>query len=170
MFKEALSVCLLIGMIISFLLLLMPGLILMLYGIEESPLRSELIKCIRYCSVGLIAASAGGFLSDYYGNMGKPFWSCMMVIFRTALFPILFCVTLSLGGGIVAMGKGMLLAQIAAIAIFSKNKVLGECVIRFIGEPEIIIKDNGQLFKPDIEDERYSYSILLSSNRSRIRI
>ncbi|MCR5777013.1 MAG: ECF transporter S component [Lachnospiraceae bacterium] len=246
LFKEAITVCLIIGTAMSLLLLLMPGLVLVLYDIEDTPLRNELIKCIRYCAVGIIAASVGGFLGDYYGDTGKPFWSCMMVIFRTALFPILFCVTLSLEGGIVAMGIGMLLAQISAVSIFfgfvfiikggenvpfilddpdygkvkmnsfeytpeeyerinswisdnlagqgieekriekakklalclfkkteekrGKNKVLGECVLRFIGEPEIIIKDNGELFNPDIEDDCYSYDVLLSCNSSKIRL
>jgi len=52
---------------------------------------SEEMKIIlnRCCAVGAIAASVGGFLSDYYGNTEKPLWSCMMVFFRTALFPIL---------------------------------------------------------------------------------
>ncbi len=246
LFKEAMTVCLIIGTAMALLLLLMPGLVLTLYDIEDTPLRNELIKCIRYCAVGVIAASVGGFLGDYYGDTGKPFWSCMMVIFRTALFPILFCVTLSLEGGIVAMGVGMLLAQISAVSIFfgfvfiikgsenvpfilddpdyekvkmnsfeytpeeyerinswisdnmagqgieenkiekaknlvlrlfkqteekrGKNKVLGECVLRFIGEPEIIIKDNGELFKPDIEDDSYSYDVLMSCNSSTIRL
>ena len=246
LFKEAMTVCLIIGTAMALLLLLMPGLVLTLYDIEDTPLRNELIKCIRYCAVGVIAASVGGFLGDYYGDTGKPFWSCMMVIFRTALFPILFCVTLSLEGGIVAMGVGMLLAQISAVSIFfgfvfiikggenvpfilddpdyekvkmnsfeytpeeyerinnwisdnlasqgieenkiekvknlalclfekteekkGKHKVLGECVLRFMGEPEIIIKDNGELFKPDIEDDSYSYDVLLSCNSSTIRL
>ena len=51
-----------------------------------------------------------------------------------------------------------------------KNKVFGECVLRFIDGPEIIIKDNGELFKPDIEDDRYSYNVLMSRNRSMIRM
>lgn len=246
LFKEAMTVCLIIGTAMALLLLLMPGLVLTLYDIEDTPLRNELIKCIRYCAVGVIAASVGGFLGDYYGDTGKPFWSCMMVIFRTALFPILFCVTLSLEGGIVAMGVGMLLAQISAVSIFfgfvfiikggenvpfilddpdyekvkmnsfeyspeeyerinnwisdnlagqgieenkiekvknlalclfekteekkGNHKVLGECVLRFMGEPEIIIKDNGELFKPDIEDDSYSYDVLLSCNSSTIRL
>lgn len=118
LFKEALTACVFIGMIFSLLLLLRPNLVLMLYGIEDSPFGGELIKCIRYCSVGLIAASVGGFLSDYYGDTEKPLWSCMMVAFRTALFPILFCVTFILDGGIVGMGIGMLLAQIVAVAVF----------------------------------------------------
>ena len=48
------------------------------------------------------------------------------------------------------------------------KKVLGECVLRFIDEPEIIIKDSGELFRPDIEDDRYSYNVLMSCNRSTI--
>ncbi|MBQ6967716.1 MAG: hypothetical protein IJP84_07425 [Lachnospiraceae bacterium] len=51
-----------------------------------------------------------------------------------------------------------------------KNKVLGECVLRFIEEPEIIIKDNGELFNPEIEDESLSYNVLMSCNSSTIRI
>ena len=170
----------------------------------------------------------------------------MMVVFRTALFPILFCVNFCLKGGIVAMGKGMVLSQITAMAIFysfvlimkgrksipymlddpdygkvsmnsfeyqpeeyerlwnwiqenlnehgiesgkigevgallqslfrqteeknEKNKVLGECVLRFIGKPEIIIKDNGELFQPDIQDDRLSYNALLSCNSSTIHL
>ncbi len=246
LFDEALTVCLFIGKAVSVLLLLLPDTVLILYGIEDSPLRAELIKCIRFCSVGIIAASVGGFLGDYYGDTGKPFWSCMMVVFRTALFPILFCVTFSLDGGIVAMGRGMLLAQIFAVAIFygfvfiikggesipymiddpdcekvmmnsfdynpeeyerisgwinenlkshgieekeivealeivrslfkkteeksGKKTVLGECVLRFIGDTEIIIKDNGELFKPDIEDERYRYNVFMSCNSNQIRL
>ena len=37
----------------------------------------------------------------------------------------------------------------------------GECVLRFIDEPEIIIKDNGALFDPDMKDERVRYHVLL---------
>ena len=51
-----------------------------------------------------------------------------------------------------------------------KNKVLGECVLRFIGEPEIIMKDNGELFQPDIQDDRLRYNVLLSCNSSTIRL
>ena len=51
-----------------------------------------------------------------------------------------------------------------------KNRVLGECVIRFIEDPEIIVKDNGELFKPDIDDERLSYNTLMSCNSSTIRV
>lgn len=196
--------------------------------------------------LGVVAASIGGFLSDYYGYTGKPLWSCMMIVFRTALFPILFCVNFCLEGGIVSMGKGMVLSQITAMAVFysfvlimkgresipymlddpdygkvsmnsfeyqpeeyerlwnwiqenlnahgmesekigkvgallqalfrqteeknGKNKVLGECVLRFIGKPEIIIKDNGALFQPDIQDDRLSYNALLSCNSSTIHL
>ena len=51
-----------------------------------------------------------------------------------------------------------------------KNKVLGECVLRFIEKPEIIIKDNGELFQPDIQDDRLSYNALLSCNSSTIHL
>jgi thiol-disulfide isomerase/thioredoxin len=51
-----------------------------------------------------------------------------------------------------------------------KNKVYGECVLRFLDTPEIIIKDNGELFHPDIEDEGYSYNVLMARNRSLIRL
>ncbi len=246
LFKEVLVACLLGGTVLAMILLLRPDVVLLLYGIEDSSLRTDLIKCIRFASVGMIAAAVGGFLSDYYGNIGKPMWSCMMVVFRTALFPILFCVTFCLDGGAVGMGKGMLLSQIAAVAIFYgfvlivkgsesipymledpdyekvymnsfeytpkeyerirrwireylikqdiedknmeeaeklflslckkteeknvKSKVLGECVLRFIDEPEIIIKDNGVLFKSDIEDERLSYNILMSCNCNTIHL
>ena len=51
-----------------------------------------------------------------------------------------------------------------------KRKVLGECVLKFIEGPEIVIKDNGELFKPDIKDERLRYNILLSRNNNTIRI
>ena len=244
LFHEVLMVSLFGSMAVSILLLVMPNTVLLLYGVEDSPLRAELIQCIRYCAVGVIAASVGGFLSDYYGDTGKPLWSCLMVVFRTALFPILFCVTFCLNGGIVGMGEGMLLSQISAVAVFfgfvfivkggqnipylledpdinkvkmnsfdytpeeyerilgwisdnlkeqgiedkkieeakdivisvfkkteekaGKNKVLGECVLRFIGDPEIIIKDNGELFKPDIADERHSYNVLMSCNSNKI--
>lgn len=246
LFKESLSVCILAGVVISLFLLLVPDTVLLLYGIEDSLFHDELIKCIRYCAVGVIAASVGGFLSDYYGDIEKPFWSCIMVVFRIAVFPILFCVTFSLEGGIIAMGVGMLLSQIFAIAVFfgfvlivkggdsipymfedpdyekvqmnsfeynskdyvritewidhnltelgidknkinevtdivlslfektreknKNNKVLGECVLRSIGEPEIIIKDNGELFTPDIEDDRLTYNVLMSCNSSIIHV
>ena len=246
LFHQALVACAFSGMAVSLLLLILPNTVLLLYGIEDTPLRVELVKCIRFCSLGVVAASIGGFLSDYYGYTGKPLWSCMMVVFRTALFPILFCVNFCLEGGIVAMGKGMVLSQIMAMAIFygfvlimkgsesipymlddpdygkvsmnsfeyqpeeyerlwtwirenlnehgiegeklgevgallqsllrqteernKKDKVLGECVLRFIGEPEIIIKDNGELFQPDIQDDRLSYNALLSCNNSTIHL
>ena len=246
LFREALMACLLAGTAIALLLLLRPDLVLLLYGIEDSPLRNEIISCIRFCSVGVIPAAAGGFFSDYYGNTGKPFWSCLMVIFRIALFPTLFCVTFCLDGGAVGMGMGMLLSQIAAIAVFygfvlivkgnesipymledpdyqmvymnsfeytpeeyerlrtwisghlvergieeksieesnalllslfkkteekaGKKTVLGECVIKFTDKTEITIKDNGELFKPDIEDERLRYHLLMSRNSNTIRI
>lgn len=246
LFKESLSACLISGMVVSIVILLLPSTILILYGIEDSALSAELIKSIRFCAVGVIAASAGGFLSDYYGNLGKPFWSVMMVGFRMALFPILFCVTFSLQGGVVAMGRGLLLSQIFAICIFycfvfiikgskdipymlddpdfekvkmnsfeyidgeyerisswiaeklisqgiedkkikevnsivfslynktkeknPKGKVFGECVLRFLDDPQVIIKDNGKLFKPDVDDERVSYNVLMSCNSSMIRI
>ena len=246
LFRQALVACAFGGMMVTLVLLILPNTVLMLYGIEDSPLRVDLVKCIRFCSLGVVAASIGGFLSDYYGYTGKPLWSCMMVVFRTALFPILFCVNFCLEGGIVAMGKGMVLSQITAMAIFycfvlvmkgresipymlddtdygkvsmnsfeyqpeeyerlwnwirenlnehgiesrklgevevllqslfcqteDKNggkKVLGECVLRFIGEPEIIIKDNGELFQPVIQDDHLSYNALLSCNSSTIHI
>lgn len=246
LFRQALVACAFTGMAVTLLLLLLPNTVLLLYGIEDTPLRVDLVKCIRFCSLGVVAASIGGFLSDYYGYTGKPLWSCMMVVFRTALFPILFCVNFCLKGGIVAMGKGMVLSQITAMAIFysfvlimkgrksipymlddpdygkvsmnsfeyrpeeyerlwnwiqenlnehgiesrkigevgallqslfrqteeknEKNKVLGECVLRFIGKPEIIIKDNGELFQPDIQDDRLSYNALLSCNSSTIHL
>lgn len=246
LFREALSACIFAGMIISVFLLLAPRTVLMLYGIEKSPFYADLIKCIRYCAVGVIAASVGGFLSDYYGDIEKPFWSCIMAVFRIAVFPILFCVTFSLVGGIIAMGIGMLLAQIFAVAVFfgfvlivkgpesipymlddpdfekvhmfsftfnaedygrtaewieqnltergiEKNRideisgillslfektekkngnrrVLGECVLRFIGEPKIVIKDNGELFAPDIEGDGLTYNVLMSCNSNTIRI
>ena len=50
------------------------------------------------------------------------------------------------------------------------NKVMGECVLRSIGEPEIIIKDNGELFTPDIEDDRLTYNVLMSCNSSIIHV
>lgn len=246
LFRQALVACAFSGMAITLLLLILPDTVLLLYGIEDTPLRVDLVKCIRFCSLGVVAASIGGFLSDYYGYTGKPLWSCMMVVFRTALFPILFCVNFCLEGGIVSMGKGMVLSQITALAVFysfvlilkgresipymlddpdygkvsmnsfeyhpeeydrlwswirenlnehgiesrklveveallqslfrqteeknGKNKVLGECVLRFVGEPEIIIKDNGELFCPDIQDDRLSYNALLSCNSSTIHL
>lgn len=246
LFRHALVACAFGGMAVTLLLLLLPNTVLLLYGIEDTPLRVDLVKCIRFCSLGVVAASIGGFLSDYYGYTGKPLWSCMMVVFRTALFPILFCVNFCLEGGIVAMGKGMVLSQITAMAIFysfvlimkgrksipymlddpdygkvsmnsfeyrpeeyerlwnwiqeklnehgiergkigevgvllqslfrqtegknGKNKALGECVLRFIGKPEIIIKDNGELFQPDIQDDRLSYNALLSCNSNTIHL
>lgn len=244
LFNEALILCTMGGLIVSIIILLFPNLVLTLYGIEDSPLSEELILCIRFCSVGAIAASVSEFLTDFYGDTGKPLWACLMIVFHTALFPILFCVTLCLYGGIVSMGIGMLLGQIFAIPIFfgfvlvlkgsdsipymlddpdydkvrmepfeftpeeyeritgwirdnmaeqgvedgkisemngivlsllkqtgekqGKKKVLGECVLRFIDEPEIIIKDNGELFEPDINDDRLSYNVLMLNNCSTI--
>ena len=49
-----------------------------------------------------------------------------------------------------------------------KKKVLGECVLRFLGDPEVIIKDNGELFKPDISDDRHIYNVLMSCNSNKI--
>lgn len=255
LFNEALTACVSCGVVVSIALLLVPNAVLILYGIEDSPLNVELIKCIRYCGVGSIAASIGAFLIDFYGSTGKPLWSSCMAFFRSALFPILFCVTLCVDGGIVSMGIGMLLSQIVAVAIFygfvlivmgadsipymlndpdyekvmmksfeyrpeeyeqlrrwiaenlaaqgikgretvevsglvltllkmteeknskketkgkkEKNKVLGECVLRFIDAPEIIIKDDGELFEPDISDKRYSYNVRLLCNCSTIRL
>lgn len=246
LFREALVACVFGGMVVTLLLLILPDTVLLLYGIEDSPFRVELVKCIRYCSLGVVAASIGGFLCDYYGYTGNPLWSCMMVVFRTALFPILFCVNFCVEGGIVAMGMGMVLSQIVSIAIFycfvliikgreriphmlddpdfdnvrmisfeyqpeeyerlwdwirenlkergtdnrklgeignliqsllrqteeknEKKKVFGECVLRFIGEPEIIIKDNGKVFRPDIQDGRLSYNTILSCNSSTVHL
>ena len=51
-----------------------------------------------------------------------------------------------------------------------KKAVLGECVLRFIEDPEIIVKDNGALFDPEIEDERVSHNILMSCNSNIIRV
>ena len=246
LFNEALIACLFGGMAMSLILLLVPNSVLMLYGVEDSPLGGELIQCIRFCAMGVIAAAVGGFLGDYYGTTGKPLWSCLIVVFRIALFPILFCVTFCLNNGIFGMGIGMLLAQISAVAIFfgfifivkggenipylldepdfekvkmnffdynpeeyerilywindnlkdqrieekkieevkdivlslfkkteernGKNKVVGECVLRFIGDPEVIIKDSGELFKPDIIDDRHVYNVLMSCNNNKICI
>ena len=231
LFRQALVACAFGGMVVTLVLLILPNTVLLLYGIEDSPLRVDLVKCIRFCSLGVVAASIGGFLSDYYGYTGKPLWSCVN-----------FC----LEGGIVSMGKGMVLSQITAMAIFysfvlimkgresipymlddpdygkvsmnsfeyqpeeyerlwnwiqenlnehgiesakigevgallqslfrqteernGKNTVLGECVLRFVGKPEIIIKDNGELFQPDIQDDRLSYNALLSCNSSTIHL
>ena len=51
-----------------------------------------------------------------------------------------------------------------------KGKVFGECVIRFIDDSQVVIKDNGKLFKPGIDDERFSYNVLMSCNSSTIRV
>ena len=51
-----------------------------------------------------------------------------------------------------------------------EKTVLGECVLRFIDKPEIIIKDNGELFDPEIKDERMHYDVLLACNSSTIRL
>jgi len=246
LFTEAMTACLISGVLIALLFLVCPSLLLNIYGIEDNPLEAELIQCIRFSSLGVIPAALGGFLSDYYGNTGKPLWASLMTVFRSALFPILFCVTFSLQGGIVLMGKGLILAQVCdvmifygfililkgaemipymlddpdfekvymtsfdynreeygricawirenlirhevdlcsineaeklAMALFEKTeekngsrKVLGECVLRFTGEPEIIIKDNGELFDAAAGDERIKYNVLLSCNSSTIRI
>ena len=66
LFKEVLLVSLFGGIVVSLLLLFLPGIVLVLYGVEDSPLSADLIKCIRFCSVGVVAAALGGFLSDYY--------------------------------------------------------------------------------------------------------
>lgn len=246
LFSEALVACLLCGVVVALVFMIVPGALLSIYGVENSPYEAELIKCIRFSSAGVIAAAVGGFLSDYYGNLGKPLWSCLMVVFRIALFPILLCVTLGLEGGIVSMGKGLMLSQILAVAVFygfvlilkgvdmipymlddpdfekvytnpfdytpkeyericcwirdilklhgvdedkieeaeklfmtlckktgeknGEKTVLGECVLRFIDKPEIIIKDNGELFDPEIKDERMHYDVLLACNSSTIRL
>ena len=245
LFVEAMVVCLLEGFVIGVFLLLNPAVVLNLYGVEQSLFEAELIQCIRFGAIGLIPAAMGGFMSDYYGNTGKPLWSFLMVVLRTVLFPVLFCVTFCLEGGIVSMGIGLMLSQILAIAVFyifvlvqkgprmipymiddpdcdkvfmksfdyteeeygricawiresmeernlsaseieeaeqlfltlcrkteEKNKkkpAYGECVLRFIDEPEIIIKDNGKLFDPDMKDERIRYDVLLSCNTVTIR-
>ena len=245
LFVEAMAVCLLEGFVIGVFLLLNPAVVLDLYGVEQSPFEAELIQCIRFSAIGLIPAAMGGFMSDYYGNTGKPLWSVLMVVLRTVLFPVLFCVTFCLEGGIVSMGIGLMLSQILAVAVFyifvlvqkgpkmipymiddpdcdkvfmksfdyneeeygricawirenleshglsaseideaeqlfltlcrkteEKNKkkpAYGECVLRFIDEPEIIIKDNGKLFDPDMKDERIRYDVLLSCNTVTIR-
>lgn len=51
-----------------------------------------------------------------------------------------------------------------------KRTVLGECVLRFIDDPEVIIKDNGELFDPGLEDELVHYHVILSGNSSTIRL
>lgn len=244
LFVEAMAVCLLEGFVIGVFLLLNPAVVLDLYGVEQSPFEAELIQCIRFSAIGLIPAAMGGFMSDYYGNTGKPLWSVLMVVLRTVLFPVLFCVTFCLEGGIVSMGIGLMLSQILAVAVFyifvlvqkgpkmipymiddpdcdkvfmksfdyneeeygricawirekleshglsaseideaeqlfltlcrktgemnKKKPAYGECVLRFIDEPEIIIKDNGKLFDPDIKDERVHYDVLLSCNSTLI--
>ena len=246
LFAEAMTACLLCGLAAALFLIVDPRVLLTIYGVEESPLEPELISCIRYSAIGVIAAALGGFLSDYYGNTGKPLWSCLMVVFRTALFPILFCVTFCVEGGVAAMGMGLMLSQVFAILVFygfvlvmkgpeaipymtddpdfgkvfmnsfdytpeeygricgwirdslashgvdpakiketerlvmtlckkteernGKRTVLGECVLRFIDEPEVIIKDNGELFDPGLEDELVHYHVILSSNSSSIRL
>ena|GEM_PF-1170253 len=246
LFAEAIAACVFCGLIVALFLVLDPGVVLSIYGVEDSPYELELIKCIRYSAIGVVAAAVGGFMSDYYGNLGKPLWSCLMVVFRTALFPVLFCVTFCLEGGIVSMGRGLMLSQILAISIFyglvlvvrgpemipymiddpdcdkvfmnsfdysqeeygrisgwisdnlksrnvdaaaieeagqlflelcrkteeknDKKPVQGECVLRFIDEPEIIIKDNGELFDPQMKDERIHYDVILSSNSSTIHL
>lgn len=245
LFSEAMGASLLLGLIVAFLLIIAPGTLLALYGVKASPLEAELIKCIRYSALGAVAAAVGGLLVDYYGSTGKPLWSCLMVIFRVALFPILFCVTFCLDGGVPAMGMGLLLAQICAILIFygfvlvmkgpeaipymlddpdfekvhmnsfeytraefgricgwirnhlagrgmdpvrldeteqlvmtllqktqeknGKRAVLGECVLSFIDVPEIILKDNGTLFDPELGDARVQHHVVLSSNSNTIR-
>ena len=117
-FKEALFATLILGMTISLLLIIWPDAITLLYDIGGTPIHDELIKCIRYASLGLIAGCLGGFLTDYYANIGKPFLSSLLSIFRVALFPILFCVTFCLLGGVVEVGRGLLLSQITAIIVF----------------------------------------------------
>ena len=67
LFRQALVACAFTGMAVTLLLLLLPNTVLLLYGIEDTPLRVDLVKCIRFCSLGVVAASIGGFLSDYYG-------------------------------------------------------------------------------------------------------
>lgn len=245
LFSEAMGVCLLCGMVVALLLMIAPGVLLTIYGVNDSPLEAELIKCIRYSALGVIAASVAGFLSDYYGSTGHPLWACLMVTFRTALFPVLFCVTFCLESGVTAMGMGLMLSQICAILTFygfvlvirgseaipymmddpdfekvymnsfeytraesgricswirdnlvsrgvdtdaiketerlvmvllqkteeknGKKTVLGECVLRFIDEPEVIIKDDGVLFDLGMEDDHVRYKVISSSNTNTIR-
>ena len=52
----------------------------------------------------------------------------------------------------------------------SGKAVYGECVLRFIDEPEIIIKDDGALFDPDMKDERVRYHVLLACNSCTIHL
>ena len=245
LFSEAIGVSLLCGLVVALFFVLAPGMLLNIYGVEDSPLEAELIRCIRFSAVGAVAASVGGFLSDYYGNTGKPLWSCLMVVFRTALFPILLCVTFCLDG-VTAMGICLMLSQVCAILIFfgfvlvikgpeaipymmddpdfekvymnsfdytkeeygricrwirdsfsdhgvdpgriketerlvmalfkrteeknGKRAVLGECVLKFIDEPEVIIKDNGVLFVPVMEGEPVRHDVILSCNSNTIHM
>ena len=48
--------------------------------------------------------------------------------------------------------------------------MFGECVIRYLEEPEILIKDSGELGETEIKDERLSYNVLFSRNCNTIRI
>ena len=64
-----------------------------------------------------------------------------------------------------------LLASVAAFlgALVATTTTAG-CVIVFIDEPEIIIKDDGALFDPDMKDERVHYHVLLACNSCTIRL
>ena len=51
-----------------------------------------------------------------------------------------------------------------------KKAVLGECVLRFIDEPEIIIKDSGVLFDPGMEEKGVRHDVILSRNSNAIHL
>lgn len=117
-FKEAMFATLLLGMAAALVLIVWPEAVTLLYGVEETPIHDELMKCIRFAALGVIPGCISGFLTDYYGNMGKPFWSSLLSFLRIALFPVLFCVTFCLTGGTVEIGRGLLLSQVTATLVF----------------------------------------------------
>ena len=116
-FSYSMWVCILIGLAFSMLIFTFPDLVLYLFGIANSPIQSELIQCIRFCAIGITAASFTGFLNNYYCATRKPFWSDLLILLRSLLLPAPFCLTFSVNEGVVGMGRGMLLSQIITIAI-----------------------------------------------------
>ncbi len=117
-FAYAMWVCLGMGFFMTMLIVGLPELVLYLFDISDSPIHDQLISCIRYCAIGITAASFTGFLNDYYGATGKSYWAALITTLKTVLLPVLFSITFCVTDGIQGMGKGMLLSQVMAVAIF----------------------------------------------------
>lgn len=169
------------------ILLLRPDVVLLLYGIEDSSLRTDLIKCIRFASIGMIAAAIFyGFVLIVKGSESIPYMledpdyeKVYMNSFeytpkeyeRIRRWICEYLIKQDIEDKNIEEAEKLFLSLCKKTEEKNvKSKVLGECVLRFIDEPEIIIKDNGALFKSDIEDERLSYNILMSCNCNTIHL